>query len=337
MNTVTDLQNMLQAARSFAQEKADTRTSAQELKFTPDSTLVLPPTALGSLPPLTVTEHGYSQLFAKLGPSVFGRGSARSLPKDYLLAVPADLRADILNRHLRDSNGRWLVRQYQATARAILGSDYTVMDNLPLLERLEEACQERGYPKEFKDPLVTPDDLHLRAVWGYAEGGLWGIGLYVGNNEIGSGKIKVKGLLKRTACDNSLIWTMDSAVEFIHRGDASIRWTAIARAVVEALKLGPGILRRAHEAEATEIPNFDEVLNGLAETYGWTPPQALSVATGTENQRTVMGVLNGLTWFAHNAELPPEERVRWESLAGDVLTGQARLPGVRFAAQAAEL
>ena len=183
----------------------------------------------------TLTEHALRQTFSKLGPAVFGKGSSKVLPFDYLTAIPAELRATCRNQHLANGNGsRWLIRTDGDRVRAILDGNYPGganergdFENTQYLKIVQSFIDEQ--PEAYTDlklvrPYVSADEMGIKISWRDVSpfrdenGGSYAIGTYIGNSEIGTGKLKISPFVQRHQCENSIIYDRDNALEFVHRG-----------------------------------------------------------------------------------------------------------------------
>ena len=102
--TKNDLSELLEKSREQDTHKADYTNPAREFTFDAESRLNVSANMFGlsaSMSPLTPTDWAWRQVFSKLGTSVFGKGSSKTLPADYLLAMKPELRAHVLNEHIQ--------------------------------------------------------------------------------------------------------------------------------------------------------------------------------------------------------------------------------------------
>lgn len=337
---VEKLEEMLATSRGFDAEKHDHHGPVTAFAFDEEARLCVPTSGLfGKLkvgtPPQSLTHHAFGQLCGLLGKVAFGKGSTKPLPASYLEVIPADLRAMVLNRHMTDypDQGRIMARCYQDTCRAFVSDRYARIDNTELLTMLQKVLQDkgRGSPVKFIRSFVTPDAVTVKMTVkdtrldGDTSGGGYGIGVYIGNDEIGGTSLKVRPLLQRTSCTNSIIINREiSTFETRHVGSPAAILTQFASALVQALGMGEEVLEKFAEAKYTELPDFTQVLRNLATAHSWSEDLKFAVAAGTENQPTVQGVVNGLSFAAHHAEgLSDDSRLELEQLAGDYLFAPA--------------
>jgi hypothetical protein len=336
------LQTLIERSEEYDQLKADYSEKARYFHFDEQARIVPPGVAGFSSLPLTVSDHALTQICAKLGPAVFGKGSQKSLPRDYLQAIAPDLRAENLNRHIANTNGNsWMVRAYKETARAVLAGDYPGgrdingdFDNTQYLKIVQSFLDEIDHSKfpglKIARSSVTEDDLNIRIIWkndprGGAGRG-YGLGTAIINGETGLRKLKIPSLIQRHSCENSIVVDADGeSFAFIHRGSFAALRTQFKAAIGKALQIGANALDKMLAAEEEQIPDFYNVLEGLAEKHNWPREIAMTVAEGTEGQHTRAGIVNGVTWAAHTIFDDPNDQMEMETLGGQLLYAPANL------------
>jgi hypothetical protein len=108
---MTTLSKLIELSTGFDRNKAEDVSGGPKMGF--DSALYLH-TGKFAGRGLELTDHAWSQLATKLGPVVYGKGSTRALPLDYLQRLPEPVMALQLNYWLDRTNGHgFLVRAYQ--------------------------------------------------------------------------------------------------------------------------------------------------------------------------------------------------------------------------------
>ena len=319
-----ELEQMIETSTLYDQYKVDYIDHAREFMFN-DGAMLVPPgnMMVENPPPLMLTLWAWNQVFSKLGPAVFGHGSGKSLPSDYLLTIPPDLLATNLNRHLNNANGReWMVRAFQNIGRAILSSDYSRIPNTELLQAINLAvdAEASSFPDlELVRPYIDADDLNLKILWKDITGTNYGIGAYMGNGEIGNRKFRILPFIKRTSCNNSIIMNSENGLELIHRGSPRSMMVQIKAAIGNIFNLSAGAVDLMIEAEGEKIPNFADVIEGLSEKYGWSEEITNNAMLGTEGQQTRAGLVNGVSYAARELE-KSNDQIDMEILAGTLLT-----------------
>ena len=329
----TQLEAMLAKSKAMDEHKADFVNSASTHHFMPDGKLSVPSKWLAndhvSIEPLELTEHAFRQVCSKLAPSVFGKGSSKNLPFDYLNAIKPELRATVLNEHLTRAEGDWMVRAFDTNCRAVLSGQYSAIGNTELLDVLDQIVSAGSSPSSMtKTSEVNPDTLNARIIFrnvikpdgGNKPMGDWGIGVYIGNGETGNRRLRCLPLIQRHSCQNSII--VDSgkgAVEFVHRGSVSTKRVLIRSAMAEVFPWAAKLLDKMIAAEEEKLPDFTEVLDGLAEQYHWNDDLKTKVAIGCEGQETRAGLVNGVTFAAHEMLKDSDEIADMEILGGAIL------------------
>jgi len=329
------LDDMIAQSTLFDMSKHDHHGEYKGFSFDENARLLVPNVGLfaklsAGTPPLALTRNSLSQICSLLGKVVYGKSSGGTVPSKYIEAIPADLRATILNRHLSDykDDGRLLARCYEDNVRAFVSDRYAKIDNTEVLTMLRQVLEDKAQnaPVRFVRSFVNPDETHVKMTIKETrirddDSGNYGVGVYVGNDEIGGTSLKVRPLIQRHACTNSIIPNVEIAsFDVRHVGNAAAIMMQFASALVQALSMGEKVLNRFAEAKYIELPNFTDVLSGLAEAHSWSDEMKFAVAAGTENSATVQGIVNGISFAAHSVrELSDTARIDLEQLAGDYL------------------
>jgi len=334
--TKNALSELLDTSREQDTHKADYTNPAREFTFDAESRLNVSANMFGlsaSMSPLAPTDWAWRQVFSKLGASVFGKGSNKTLPADYLLALKPELRAHVLNEHIQRADGKWMARAYDDKCRAVLSGGYAAIGNTEVLDMLNQISTSTEQPHTIThSSSVDPDSLNVRVIWkdvrrpdnGRGDGD-WGIGVYIGNGETGNRRLRILPLVQRHSCQNSII--VDSGaggVEFVHVGNSHTKMMLIKAAMLDILPFAANLLDKMLEADAQEIPDFADVLNGLAKEYHWDTATSLNVAAGTEARETRAALVNGITYAAQKIE-SPDGRADMEILGGSILVAKDSL------------
>lgn len=338
---------VIETSKALDARKADYRVPAKELVF-PNGKIALPEkysdgdetAALfleQSMTTFGVNDNALRDLCAKLAPALYGKGTGRILPFDYLRAMPEHLRGQVLTDHAQNSNGsRWLVRTFDTDARAVLGTDYPAShnsageyENTQFLQVVKTLIEEE--PEQFPEiklvrPYIGADGFHLKIVWrdvfpfSDGDGGSYGLGAYIGNSEIGHGTLEGYGLLQKHACTNSIIDKRENAFRFLHRGSFAALVTQFKAGIGQLFRASAETLDALIAADKEKIEDFSTVIDGLALQYGWAQPVKNNVLLGSEGRQTRGGIVNGVTYAAH-AAFPndPDKQIEFEMLGGDLL------------------
>ncbi len=291
--------------------------------------------------PLPFNLHAFRQVCAKLGAAVWtGKGrvsqqaAQRSLPVDFLLALPDEITEKNMNWATETyasafPKRKWLVREYESepqegvstrNIRAVVDGLYPAISNTELLYKASEMIA--GGEHKLVRPHLTPDEMNVRiALRNVGEN--YAVGVYIGNSEIGTSKIRILPFIQRHSCTNSIV-SVDGGMELVHRGDIhALRVQAIA-AMAQSLHATGEMLEKMVEAEKELVPNFQAVLRGLSLQYNWTEEMSSAVTLGTEGQATRAGVVNGVTYAAHKI-LTGTAQADMEILGGAILVANNSL------------
>jgi hypothetical protein len=325
--TQSELSQILEQAVALDQDKADFNGQPAAFKFDDlTANMQVPNTLFGDIPPMPMSEWATRQLFQKLGPAVFGKGSNKSLPYDYLTALLPTHRATLLNNHVKTvpaETESWFVRSYQGTVRAVLSKGYANIGNTELLELADQVAKlNPSADLTLVRPHLTPDTLHLKVVWknvSVGKDGDYGLGVYIGNGEIGNRRLSIFPMVQRHSCTNSIIIESDKGAEFIHRGSRDSKMVILRATMAELFPVAAEWLNKMILADGEKIPQFTDVLTGLATQYGWNDKLALNVAVGTEGRETRAGLVNGITYAAHVSQLNGDDQADMEILGGRIL------------------
>lgn len=337
MNTLSKL---IEQSEGYDSTKADVVTLARLVRFDPETCRLIAGDESATLAPASLSDGALLDVCAKLGPAVFGKGTSRNLPVDYLRAMSPALRAQALNEHCTNANGsKWLVRYSGEEVRAVMdgaypggkvGVDFENTTYLKIVNHFADTMADKLPDLRDGKSTVSRDDLNLRIIWkdinrGGAGGG-YGVGVYVGNGETGARRLRVLPMIKRNACDNSLIAdTQKESFSWVHRGSYAGLRVQFKDAIGVALQASAELLDRMLLAEEEEIPAFDDVLSGMAIKYGWSNDIRNAVWQGTERETTRAAIVNGITWAAHTQGLDPNAQADMEIEAGRILVADGDL------------
>ena len=332
---LTELEKLIERSEREDEHKHDTILAPAKITLDPNAKMMIQPEGGYGMAPLTISEHALWQMCAKLSPTVYGKGSQKALPFDYFTKIDKDLLAENLNRHLSKTNhgSQWLVRGYDETVRAVLDGRYPGghtpgmgFENTTYLKTLHGFLSDKERP-DFKAvrPSVTADELHLKTVWRDVGDGGWGIGVYLGNSETGTFKLRGYPMIQRTSCSNSLIKRdEDSGFEFVHRGSFASLKVQFKAALGRILQASAELLDRMIEAESELIPDIDEVLDGICLERNWAIPVRAAVLNGFEGHQTRAALVNGVTFAAHSVFDDPNVQVDTELFGGELLYADPR-------------
>lgn len=205
-------------------------------------------------------------------------------------------------------NDEWLMRKYGNSLRAVLTPDYLVLNNTTLLETLADSLpHEESHIS--RESTITPDYLVLKMILRdfNTDTGDYGIGLVVSNDEIGRGKLRLGGLIKRRSCDNSIV--VPNQFAFFHR-------TNLFERILDVLKEVPNLIQSTHDyifkfesKKEVDLSEINLVLELVAKKLQLNNEIKDQLFIGTEGQENLFGLINGIT---HAAKFANNELERLE-------------------------
>ena len=332
--------DLIEKSKKFDADKRDDICIRRDMAFSNSMELYTP--CMGGM---VMTDHSLAQIGAKLGPTMYGKGSTRSINMEHLRHLPKELAALELNYFLwKDQGGnRMMVRAYQKTCRAVVDGRYPDVKNTEVLETLqtllEDPGQEYGVIEEVKNrgtrSVVTPDGIFVRMFHTNLNreehGGALYAGWHIQNDETGGGAVEIGGAIMNTECDNSL--RLPNLVRITHQyrvnglnGLTSTEWlkNQIAVALINALKTTPPYVEAYFEAQTKALPNLGKLITAIAKENHWGEVFKSNVGIGTNGDETLAGLLNGITYAAQRVK-DPAETARLELFAGSLLVDNSGL------------
>lgn len=339
MQTPETMIDMLDSSTKFDGEKQDFSSRENSFRFNEEckleATHKVMHVAQGGY---AMTKHAVSQLASKLGQVAFPRTS-KALPTDALMAwqkmFPQETAA-LLNKHIERRPDMFL-RTYGTSARAILSTQYVDFPNTRLLQMVNDALPlaenslgQSGNVQMGKSfCVVTPDYLHARISLAniMTDEGEYRLGVYIGNDEVGNGRLRVLPGIQRTSCQNSLVFDYDTGLSLVHRGINSLNANLVAAAILNSFKIGMENLNVLLKAREIEVPKIEDEITKLAKQYNWSLGVQNAVVFGTEGKSTLFGLVNGITYAAHEKMDNDENRISLELLAGKVLVQRSNKQG----------
>lgn len=304
--------------------------------------------------PVTIEDHAIQLLSGALGRRL---GAGKPVPSAFLKWIPDDLFADNLNRLLTlAGDPKFLLRCHRDRLRAVVSEKYPnfglegVFENQVVAGTIREVARQLNGQYRLVDPYITRDTLVARLLFHEVrtDDGNYGIGWYAKNNEIAAGKFSIGVILKRGACDNTIAF--DTASNKIGAFDGEGEWQGGFRAIPhiggrEKFLVALGDLAAAHETNVTAameylnsflfarqivIKDMTQTIAEMTKAYGWSEPVSLAVAVGTEGQGTLHGLVNGITFAAHDATESHTQQLELEELGGAVLLDLTRKATVAY-------
>lgn len=286
--------------------------------------------AMGIVRETNLTDWAYGQMLGRM----------EAPPKQWMRErCPDDLRLTILNRlkeeHLQD---RYMVRMHENETRAVLSDQYTRFDNAAFVPMVAEALGTLGLTPKLVRPQ-TGDQLRCHLAFPeitFDEDPRGGGGIhpsiYISNNEIGGGSVRVAPGTFSQSCLNDVIYgwkNRENTFQLRHRHlDETLMARLVAHSISEALEMSENV---AHAfLQTVSVPVEPVSLKPITEN--WTRKYGISieasenwlgavlaesVSAGRADDPRAFDLINGLTMTAQTRE--PDERHKMEVLAGALI------------------
>lgn len=330
MAAVKSFQPLLEKASTYATSKHDTLERTAHLSFTEDGRLSLP-SDYGNMS-LGMEENALNQLSDRLGRTFWGTGY-RVIPSEFYRTMhsrwPSQF-AQFSNELLENANAKFLIRGYGDDVRAVLSDQYATLDNLELLEMASEVLDGLDYEivesgKYYaRNDGVQRDEMHVRVVVKKAkpeDEGPYGLGIMIRNGETGGAASEIRPLVMRTSCMNSLVFKVGennerAGLRLHHKGSKDAKAVLLASAIGEALPMAEAGLEKFLLSKRKTI-NLKGIIAKLGEEQGWSEEMKITVATGSEGHQSVFGLVNGLTFAAHEMDVDASTRFSMETMASE--------------------
>jgi hypothetical protein len=340
MNAFTSFAPLLERCANYDALKSDAVAPTRQMRFEEDGQLIVP-TDFGATR-FGMEDLPLGQLADRLG-RYFWKTSKRSIPSDYfrqLYSAWPQHFAPFTNDLLDSMDGSFLVRSYGENVRAVLSSQYATLDNSEMLDMTSQVLD--GVPYEIvesgkyyaRNDGVQRDEMVVRVIVKNVspkdEGG-YGLGVLIRNGETGGSASEVRPLVMRTSCMNSLVFRQAEdgtalGLRLTHRGSKQSKAILLASAIAEALPMAEQGLERYLETKRTKI-DLKGVIARLGEEQDWSEEVRLTVGVGSEGHETVYGLINGLTFAAHELDVDASDRFDMEALAAQFVYQPALVTG----------
>lgn len=300
--------------------------------------------ALERIAGLKMETNALRQLLSRVSVPYFGKGNGTtmdSLDWETMLQKYPKQFAAILNDLLPQVESKGLlVRTSGKDIRAVLTDKYGAVDNTPILLAAREILAEaasglsdlrivrstverdridlRIVFKDFDLPNAEPMPRGATSRGGIAAGKPYGMGVYIGNNEIGNGSMNIAPMWWRGPCTNSTIVKNELAVNLRHIGNPAALLNMVKTSFLNVLPASNDLVTKVYTAANKDLPNLADVVNGFAKLNGWGDETTKQVLIGTEGQHTVLGLVNGVS-FAATQQDGTAAQVDMEMQAGAIL------------------
>lgn len=340
--STTSFEEVVDLAHGLHQLKQDHKTPCSNIRFTAadphgresgELRMLLPGGMFGDIN-LPLSDRAFYQACGRL-----------DMPSRYFKRVPANLALPHFNHWVAEQGEKeWFVRDIrdedgdERSARAVLSSAYRTIDNWKVLDVAHRVMQKsKDDLGEYKlvRPYLTPDRVCLTVVFPQMdalstapqfgiparERGNYSFGFRISNSEVGTGSLYIIPIVQRNSCENSITWVQGGLVQ-AHIGMAATsayKAASVAEYTGRCLGLAPHLLESIVAAESEKIPTLAVTIDKIMEQYRLPKAVRDDIVIGTEGNRSRMGVVNGLSYAAHQSLVKQEDRELLENIAGATL------------------
>ena len=272
-----------------------------------------------------IEDHALKQLCQRLG---YGDVD-QAIPYKYARALidnyPAQY-SEILAGHAAGYGKSVFVRTYADQIRGYMSDRFTHIDHKDILDLITGPLSEKYGQYKLVRPYIGRDSMTVRItlkdynIEGGDVGGsgnsVYGVGVVIRNGEKGNTSPGVYPFIQRTSCTNSTVW-QEGGLTIRQNGHREVKLTQLAAGIYGALQASHEMLKRHLDQRVQKLPTIDSVIEKMADAYGWSEAVQMNVGIGTEGERTMSGLMNGITYAAHKATGENAEAgFELESLAG---------------------
>lgn len=208
-------------------------------------------------------------------------------------------------------------RLYGKICRAVLSEQYGSILNTELLEALKIPLQLLSEDYRIIDYKITRDSVMIKALYkdfNVADGS-YGAGVYIFNDEIGKGALRLGTLIKRGQCDNTTI--LSNVKTLYHRTNVTERLQNFLPNFSIALKETEQYIVNFENLKKIPLKNFTEEIEAFQKKHQLTIENVLEFEHGMEGEYNMWGWCNGLTAMAKMFE--DNRRTDFEMMAGDLM------------------
>ena len=313
---------LIERNAAFDQWKRDVEVNANDFVLQPEGYFTMAGEGR-----YTIEDHALAQMCARIGNAHMGFAIPTNYAKFQINNEPA-LFSPILAKSASAYGKEVLLRSYNGSVRAFMSDKYTHIDNRDVLPMLEKFINDKaGGQYELVRPYVGRDEMNVRIMFRDVspEGGKdgnYGIGVVVRTGEIGNVSPAVLPFIQRHACENSTVWQEGGTV-IKQAGNRDYKLMQLLGAIGSALGGSAELLEKMMATRYVELPSIDSIITGLAAKFDWGSEMTYAVSAGTENSRTLFGLVNGLTYAAHAVNMPAQQALEMEMLGGKMATSTA--------------
>ena len=228
-----------------------------------------------------------------------------------------------------------LARTYaDNTIRAYMSDKFSAIDNGDMLNILNGFLEDENHGQyKLVRPYLSRDEVVVDVIFPTDTGsfnikhpgdddprGGYGFGVRITTGEIGNRSPKVMPLIQRHSCTNSIVVDADgTSVTVKQQGNKETKLQLLIAAIGNALTAAPELVNKLIAARRMTLPKMSQLVSSMVDKHGWNEEVQFSFTIGTENHESVWGIVNGLTYAAHNVDMPAADAIAMEEYAGQIL------------------
>jgi len=306
-----NIESYIERSKEFDSKKADFIADVKDIVFDEGATLsriIVPDDLWNANIALPLTEWSLQQACEKLGPP----------PMGYMRQCPPDLIAYNLNYWVAKNHKdrAWMVRSYGEDCRAIVSAQYIPVMNTFVLETARDYLE--GVDYKIAAPFVSPDDLHINFMYKDFNGGSYRAGVHLDNGETGKTLLRIAPSIQVTACTNSIHWTKGGVEQKHYHTTLGFMKGLLKENLGQLFNVSIEMVEAAVAAEVERIPEVGDVISQICKEKGYSEDIERNALLGTEGEKTLMGLVNGFTYAAHELD-DVDKALELENLGGAIL------------------
>lgn len=252
-------------------------------------------------------------------------------------------RADEITRRLARTPGDLKIRAWRDTtgeaegvARALVQPTFTPIDDRRIFDRMRAMMKGLVEEYRFTAAVFTDSTTHYTAVHAESfdvdgKGDMLRPGWHLRNSEVGASALSLDDHWLRLVCSNGLMVRVGGK-RTLYRTHRTIDDDALAAALVIAVGRLPERWKVSFEwmraAKGLDVPHPDDAVAAILADSSEVPKALVEEARRVvlrDGDRTRFGVVQAITYVAHNSNKDPDVRFAMERLAGDYLAATAEV------------
>jgi hypothetical protein len=143
-------------------------------------------------------------------------------------------------------------------------------------------------------------------------------GVMVANSEAKRRSLKCYPFAHTLSCQNDLWVDSDWAVNLAHVGDAQRFVAAVQNALIQAAPNSAYVVALMNRAQTVTV-NMSQHIAKMSRDYAWSDKVIMDVARGAGTGDSLLNLVDGITYAAHQEGVSAEDGLKMEFAAGKLL------------------